>query len=591
MIIMLKKGLFYLTHYGFRYTWHKFIQKIIKKLKSRKRKRHYKDVYTRKDLIRQKSEVFSKEVKISILVPLYNTPLKFLREMIDSVVSQTYGNWELCLADGSDKNQDHIEKCVKQYISKDNRIRYKKLDSNLGISGNTNACFQMSTGDYIGLLDHDDILHPAALYEVMKAISESDADFIYTDEDTFRKKPTDAYCPHFKPDYSPDTLRSYNYICHFSVFKRSLYETAGGFRSEYDGSQDYDIILRLTERARKIVHIPRILYYWRAHNNSVALNLLSKPYVIDAAKRAISDHLSRQGLKGRVADSSIPTTYKINYNICGMPKISILIPNKDHSDDLKKCVNSIITKSTYKNYEIIIIENNSTQKETFEYYKQLESFDNVSVVTWDGKFNFSAIVNFGFSFSKGEHIVLLNNDTEVITPNWMEEMLMFSQRSDVGAVGCMLYYPDDTVQHAGVILGIGGVAGHAHKHYKRGDSGYMSRLAIAQNMSAVTAACLMIPRHVFERVGGFDENYEVAFNDVDFCMKIRNLGYLIVFTPYAELYHYESKSRGVEDTPEKRKRFENEVRLFQSKWKDKLEAGDPYYNVNLTLEREDFSLK
>jgi len=548
------------------------------------------DPYATKESV-QKRTKFKKDIKFSILVPLYNTPEQFLREMIQSVQAQTYGNWELCLADGSDTFHVDVEKICKEYAKKDKRIKYKKLEQNLGISGNTNACIEMATGDYIALFDHDDLLHPAALFEVMKAICEKNADFIYTDENTFHTTPEDAYCPHYKPDFASDTLRSYNYICHFTVFKKDLLDITGGFRSEFDGSQDYDMILRLTEVAESIVHIPKILYFWRSHAGSVASEISAKPYTIVAAKKALAEHLERVGLKGTVEDANILSTYKINYEIDGQPLISILIPNKDHIAELKVCIDSIREKSTYTNWEIIIIENNSVEEITFAYYDELQKDSRIRVVYWDGKFNYSAINNYGLQFAKGEYVLLLNNDVEIISPDWLEQMLMFAQRSDVGAVGAMLYYPDDTIQHAGVILGIGGVAGHAHKYFKRGEYGYASRLQIAQNYSAVTAACVMIPRKVLDEVNGLDESFEVAFNDVDLCMRIRQAGYLIVWTPYAELYHYESKSRGLEDTPEKQQRFTGEVQRFQQRWGKELNAGDPYYNPNLTLDREDFSLK
>lgn len=535
---------------------------------------------------------FSKNIKFSVLVPLYNTPEKFLKEMIESVEAQTYKNWELCLADGSDREHSFVGEICKKYADKDERIKYEKLEKNLGISENTNACIRMATGEYIALFDHDDLLHPSALYEVMRAICEHGADFIYTDENTFSEEPRDAYNPHFKPDFSPDTLRSYNYICHLSVFSRELLDSVGYFRSEYDGSQDYDLILRLTEKAKKVFHIRKILYYWRAHKNSVAQDVGAKPYTVTAAKKALAAHLERCGLKGEVLDSSVPTTYHIKYEIDGNPLISVIIPNKDHTDDLDICLKSLYEKSSYKNFEVIIVENNSTEKETFEYYEALtKKHGNIKIVTWKGKFNYSAINNFGVNYAKGEYILLLNNDVEIINGSCLEEMLMFAQRKDVGAVGAKLYYSDDTVQHAGVILGLGGTAGHAHKHFGRSHPGYMARASIAQNLTACTAACLMMRRDVFDEVGGLDENFEVAFNDVDLCMKIREKGYLVVFTPYAELYHYESKSRGNDSTPEKLERFRGEIDRFKEKWQKQLDDGDPYYNPNLTLTRDDFSLK
>ncbi len=545
------------------------------------------------ELRRQKKTAFDRKIRFSILVPLYNTPQEYLIDMIHSVIKQTYENWELCLADGSDEEHAYVRKVCKKYARRNRRIRYTKLKSNMGISGNTNACLEMATGDYIALFDHDDLLHPGALYEYMKAICEQSADFMYSDEASFHETPKDAFNHHFKPDFAPDTLRSYNYICHLSVFSRDLLEQAGGlFSKEYDGSQDYDMILRLTERAKRIVHIPKILYYWRAHEASTAESIGNKPYIIEAAHKALAAHLKRVGLKGTVTDSQIPSSYKINYEIEGTPLISIVIPNKDHIDDLSKCLNSIREKSTWKNWEIIVVENNSTDPETFRYYDEIIQDKRIRVVKWEREFNYSAINNFGVGFARGSYILLLNNDIEVITPDWLEQMLMFAQREDVGAVGAMLYYPDDTVQHAGVIIGIGGVAGHSHKYFPRGVPGYFMRMTIAQNLSAVTAACIMISRNAWDDVHGLDEGYAIAFNDVDLCLRIREAGYLIVWTPYAELYHYESKSRGLEDTVEKQIRFKGEIVRFESRWSDKILAtGDPYYNPNLTLIREDFSFK
>ncbi len=542
---------------------------------------------------RRKSETsatFYKNVKFSIVVPLYNTPIKFLREMIKSVQNQTYSNWQLCMADGSDDEHNYVGEYIKSLC--DERIAYKKLNENKGIADNTNECIALSNGDFIALFDHDDLLHPSALFEMMKAIEEKDADFIYTDEVTFVGRPNNITIYNFKPDYSPDTLRSYNYICHFTAFKKQLLEEVGGFDKEYDGSQDYDLILRLTEKAKNIVHISKVLYFWRSHKASVASDVSAKPYVIESAKRALGAHLERLGLSGSVEDADVPTTYKIQYDTVGEPLVSIIIPNKDHTDDLEKCLSSVYEKSTYKNFEVIVVENNSTEKVTFEYYEEaIKKYNNLKLITWESGFNYSAINNFAEAQAKGEYVLLLNNDIEVITPDWIEQMLMFAQRKDVGAVGAKLYYDDDTIQHAGVIVGLGGVAGHSHKGFARDNPGYMARAAIVQNLSACTAACLMIRKDVYDEVGGLDEGYAVAFNDIDFCMKIRKAGYLIVFTPFAEFYHYESKSRGDEDTPEKRNRFNSEIFRFQERWGKELKAGDPYYNPNLSLDSEDFSLR
>lgn len=575
---LIKKVINCLGENGLRVTWSKVKRKISQILKYRP------PLYTKKELEAQKHVTFPQNIKFSVLVPVFNTPEKYLREMIESVEAQTYANWELCIADGSDSEHTYVGDICREYASGDSRILYQKLEENMGISGNTNVCIDMASGDYISLFDHDDILHPAALYANMKAICEKDADFIYTDENTFHNTPRDAFNPHFKPDYAPDTLRSNNYITHFTVFKKDLLKkSGGGFRSEFDGSQDYDLILRLTEKANKIVHIPQILYYWRSHPGSVADDISAKPYAIEAGKKAVSQQLYRLGLKGEVLDARIPTTYRIAYEIAGNPLISILIPNKDHADDLKKCIDSIAQKSTYNNWEIIIIENNSSDNVTFDYYEELRKNPKIKIVTWNGTFNYSAINNYGAKYASGEHLLLLNNDTEVITPDWMEQMLMYSQRKDVGAVGAMLYYPDNTVQHAGVIIGMGGVAGHYQRTLPRGENGYMNSLTFVQNYSAVTGACIMMRHEVWDEIGGLDEAFKVAFNDVDMCMRIRKIGYLGVWTPFAELYHYESKSCGLDTKPKNRARFAHEVELFHEKWQKELDDGDPYYNENLSL--------
>lgn len=587
---------FAFLHKALRYARRFGLKSAFRRARSRshEKKASRRDAYTAEELAKQKKRVFPKNVTFSVLVPLYNTPKKFLTEMIESVQAQTYAKWELCLADGSDGEHPDVGEICLAYAKKDARIKYEKLEKNLGISGNTNACIDMATGNYIALFDHDDLLHPAALYEFMVAICEKGADFVYSDENTFHETPKDAYCPHFKPDFAPDTLRTNNYICHFNAFSRELLLRAGKyFRPECDGSQDYDMMLRLTEQAEKIVHIPIILYYWRAHRGSVATDIGAKPYVIEAAHRALRDHLARVGLEGEVLDTVVPSMYRIRYTLKATPLVSIVIANKDHTDDLDLCLRSIRNRTTYKNYEIVIVENNSTEEETFRYYDTLQNDPRIRVVTWsDGKgtFNYSAINNLGVREAKGEYVILLNNDIEILSPEWIEEMLMFAQREDVGAVGAKLYYPDDTVQHAGIGIGLLTLAGHYHRGFPRRHPGYMGRLIYAHNVSAVTAACMMIPRRVWDEVEGLDEGFAVAFNDVDLCMKIRAKDYLIVFTPFAEAYHYESKSRGLEDTPEKRRRFMGEIDRFYDKWQDVLDAGDPYYNPNFSLDKEDFSL-
>ena len=531
--------------------------------------------------------------KISIVVPLYNTPQNFLEELLDSVQNQTYRNWELCMVDaGQDEN---VARIVKARARTDCRIRYQKLAENEGIAGNTNHGFEMVQGDYIALLDHDDILHPCALWYVAKAVAEQGADFVYTDEVTFEGDIDHLTVYHFKPDYMLDNLRSNNYICHLSVFKTSLLaKVGGGERAEYNGSQDYDLYLRLTEQAEKVVHIPHLLYYWRSSPTSVASNISAKLYCLEAAVKALYAHYERVGVPVD-AVTMIPNTpgfYKTDYTITKPGRVSILIPTCDHIDDLETCIESIYDRTTYPDFEVILIENNSKDPETFRTYERMrkEHPDNLKVIIWEGKgFNYSALNNFGEKYATGEYILLLNNDTEVITPKWLEEMVMYAQQERVGCVGVKLLYPDDTIQHAGIGFGFLTLAGHMHKNFPAGHPGYMGRLVYAQDVYAVTAACLMVRKDVYEQVGGLDESFAVAFNDVDFCVRVREAGYTNIFTPFAQLYHYESKSRGLDESPEKRKRFVSEVERFQKRWKAQLEAGDPCMNPNFDLMKEDFT--
>ena len=545
---------------------------------------------TEEELEEQRNHKFEHNPKISIIIPMYNTPVKFFGELVDSLISQTYTNWELCLADGS--NEENPE--LKDIYSKDSRIKYKFIGENKGISGNTNEALTLATGDFIGLLDHDDILPVFSLYEVVKCINNHpEVDFIYTDEDKFEEVGGKRYDPYFKSDFGPDTLRANNYICHFSVFRKDLMEKLGGFRSDFDGAQDYDILLRMSEIAEHIYHIPKILYHWRVHELSTAkAGAHAKPYAYEAGKKAVQAHIDRLGLKGTVEAGNTLGTYKVNYEVIGNPKVSIIIPNKDYASTLKVCLKSIIKLTTYKNYEIIVVENNSTEDETFEYYKKIDGKDNIKVVYYPEKvFNYSAIINFGVRNCTGDYVIQLNNDTELLTPNWLQEMLGFAQREDVGAVGVKMYYPDRTIQHAGIIVGIGGVAGHVFKNIPKNLHGYFSKDAMIQNLSAVTAACIMTPRKIYDDVGYMDEEFKVAFNDVDFCLKIRETGKLIVYTPYVEFLHYESKSRGYEDTVEKQQRFKGEIDRFYSKWQGFLDKGDPYYNINLRLDNDQCAIK
>ncbi|MGL5260223.1 MAG: glycosyltransferase family 2 protein [Lachnospiraceae bacterium] len=545
----------------------------------------------------ERNYVFDQKVKISILVPLFNTPKEYLEEMISSVQNQTYQNWELCLADGSQDSHVYVGEYCLELAKKDTRIIYKKLVENKGISGNTNECLTMASGEYIALFDHDDILHPSVLFEYMMVICKENADYIYCDETTFKNGSVDNMITlHFKPDYSIDNLRANNYICHFSCFKKTLLEGEELFRSKFDGSQDHDMILRLTSKAKHVVHVPRLLYYWRSHAGSVASDISAKSYAIEAARGAVSAHLKEHGFAHFDIKSTraFETIFKIRYEIIGNPKLSIVIATKDHVEDLKRCVESILTRSTYENYEIIIVENNSTEKETFSYYETIKKqCDKIQIVTYEGSFNYSKVNNYGVSFATGEYILLLNNDTQVITVNWLEELLMYAQRSDVGAVGAKLYYGNKTIQHAGVVLGLGAhrSAGHTHYGQSRENLGYMGRLCYAQNVSAVTGACLLVKKELYDLVGGLDESFEISLNDVDFCMKLRRLGYLNVFTPFAELYHYESISRGLDSDGEKAKRYQEETNRFRERYKEELEKGDPYYNCNFSLDRSDYSLK
>ena len=574
---------------------------------------------------RERDTVFPRMVKISILVPLWNNPKEFQIEMLDSVMNQTYQNWELCLADGSDADHGYIGEICREYAARARgRIVYKHLGKNDGIAGNTNACLAMATGEYIGLLDQDDLLHPSVLYEYVKAINERNADYLYCDETTFKSGDINRMLTmHFKPDYAPDNLRANNYICHFSVFSRKLLDGTELFRKKYDGSQDHDMILRLTDNAGKVVHVPRLMYYWRSHSGSVASGIGAKPYATQAARGAVAEHLRKHGYDHFKIESTraFETIFRIRYQIIGSPKISIVIANKDHADDLRRCVSSIREKSTYDNYEIIIVENNSTSGEIREYYSGLLGYDygqavqgsgesnvpqnceaagllrsedgRIGIVTYRGGFNYSAVNNLGVRHASGEYILLLNNDTEVITVTWMEELLMYAQRRDVGAVGAKLYYPDKTIQHAGVVIGLGAhrTAGHVHYKQHRQNLGYMGRLCYAQDMTAVTGACLMVKKSLYLEAGGLDESFAVSLNDVDFCLKLREKGLLNVFTPFAELFHYESASRGSDVQGENASRYDRESEVFREKWKEALAAGDPYFNPNFSLDRSDFSLK
>ena len=566
---------------------------------------------------------------ISIVVPAYNTPEKYLRMLLDSFKAQTYPNFEAIIADGSEPGNDTVAKVTAEYAAADaKRFKLVELHGNRGISGNTNAGLEAATGDYIALCDHDDELPPWALFEVVKAIAANPkAQFIYTDEDKIDFDGKALFEPHFKSDYNPEMLCSVNYICHLSVIRRDLLTKVGGFREELDGAQDYDFFFRCTEEAMRghedpmhdetlseasgqkitegryvsetVIHIPVICYHWRYHKGSTASDPKSKLYAFEAGSRAIAAHYDRMGIAYKSIEKGV--TYGYYHTIYALPenapKVSVIIPNKDHIDDLEKCISSCIERSEYRNLEFIVVENNSTDPETFEYYKELEARSGandgiaIKVIRWEREFNYSAINNFGVQYASGDYLLFLNNDVEMIAPESITRMTALASRQKTGAVGARLMYGDDTIQHAGVIVGLGGIAGAAFVGLHEKENSYMHRMMCTQELSAVTAACMMLRRDVFEAAGGFREELAVAFNDIDLCMKVRALGKQVIYDPYVTFHHYESKSRGLEDTPEKVQRFNTEIATFAHYWGAILEQGDPYYNPNLTLRKSNFALR
>ncbi|MDL2325197.1 glycosyltransferase family 2 protein [Ruminococcaceae bacterium OttesenSCG-928-A16] len=524
---------------------------------------------------------------VSICVPVYNVNPHFWQQLLQSVLAQSYAGWQLCIADASDDGTA-VRQSVKALA--DPRIAYTKVE-NLGIAQNTNAAAKLATGSYIALLDHDDLLAPNAMFEVAQAAFTTKAGFIYSDEALFVKDMQHPVVGHFKPDYSPQYLLNCNYIAHLTAIETGLFNKVGGLHPAFNGSQDHDLYLRVLEETSNAVHIAKVLYYWRQHAGSTSTGTEAKPYVRQAALDAITQHLQRIGQPGTVVDGKFASTYKVNYKIQGQPLVSIIIPSFEHVEDLRTCLTSIYQKTTYPNFEVVVVENNSKKEETFAYYKQAQAeYPNCRVVTYvpPAGFNFSAICNFGRAQAKGQYLLFLNNDVEVITPDWIEQMLQLCQLPGVGITGAMLYYPDDTVQHAGVIVGLGGYAGHSHKYAVRGRSGYMFRQACVQELSAVTGACLMAKATLFDEIDGFDEAFTVAYNDVDFCLRARATGLSVVFTPYAELYHHESKSRGSDEGGEALQRFKTEQQRMRQRYGQSL-MQDPYYNANLTYDREDFT--
>ena len=586
----IQKGFRYLKHYGPKEFWIRLHERF------EPEEVPYGPWYQayvpdQETLEAQKKHKFDYRPLISIAVPAYQTPVEFLKQMIESLISQTYPEWELCIANASPDNEE-MQRVLADYSAKDSRVRFCNLKENLGIAENTNRAFSMAKGEFMGLLDHDDLLAPNALYEIVQALQDHpQADALYTDEDKVTTELDEHFQPHLKPDFNLDLLRSNNYICHFFVVRRSIVEKAGGFRKEFDGAQDYDFIFRCTENAREVLHVPEILYHWRTHKASTADNPASKMYAFEAGKRAIEANLERTETKGVVSHTQDLGFYRVKYPVQGKPLVSVIIPNKDEKETLQTCMEMLNSNTSYQNFEIIIIENNSTTDEIFRYYKELSKDPRIHLLRWGKEFNYSAINNFGVAHAKGEYLLFLNNDIKSINPDWMEELLGVCQRPEVGGVGAKLIYPDNTIQHAGCVVGMGGIAGHMFVDMPADRTGYLHKASLLQDMSAVTAACLMMKKELFEEAGGFTEELAVAFNDVDLCLKVRKNNHLIVYDPYAKLYHMESKTRGAEDSKEKVRRFQTEIEYMRCHWLDILKNGDPYYNKNLSLTKWNYSLK
>ena len=586
----IRKGFRYMKHYGLKEFWIRLHERFEpEEVPYGPWYRAY--IPTEETLETQRKQKFDYSPLISIAVPAYQTPVEFLRQMIESLIVQTYSNWELCIVNASPDNEE-MQKVLAEYSAGDSRVRFCNLKENLGIAENTNCAFAMAKGEFVGLLDHDDLLAPNALYEIVKILQDHpQADALYTDEDKVTTELDEHFQPHLKPDFNLDLLRSNNYICHFFVVRKSIVEKAGGFRKEFDGAQDYDFIFRCTENAGEVLHVPEILYHWRTHKASTADNPASKMYAFEAGKRAIEAHLERTGTKGEVSHTQDLGFYRVKYPVQGKPLVSVIIPNKDEKETLQTCLEMLEKNTGYQNFEIIIVENNSTTDEIFRYYKELSGNRKIHLLRWGKEFNYSAINNFAVAHAKGEYLLFLNNDVKSINPDWLEEMLGVCQRPEVGGVGAKLIYPDNTIQHAGCVIGMGGIAGHMFVDMPADRTGYLHKASLLQDMSAVTAACLLMKKEVFEQAGGFTEELAVAFNDVDLCLKVRKNGYLIVYDPYVKLYHMESKTRGAEDSKEKVRRFQTEIEYMRCHWIDILKNGDPCYNKNLSLTKWNYSLK
>lgn len=519
------------------------------------------------------------EPLISVLIPVYNIGEKYLSECIDSILNQSYQNFEICLVDDCSTTEETID-TLKKYAELDKRVRVKYRKKNGHISATTNDALKMAKGEFIALVDNDDTLSINAFSEVVKVLNQNKKlDFIYSDEDKLDLKGI-RRDPNFKPDFSPDTLLSLNYICHLSVIRKSIVEKVGGFEVGLEGAQDHDLFLKVTEVTSRIHHVPKILYHWRMVEGSTSMTISNKDYATDKGKIAIENALKRRGIKGIVLKDLETTYYRVNYLYDKEPKISIIIPTRDYASTLKVCLDSIYEKTTYKNFEIIVANNNSVEKETFELFDEYKNkYKNFQVIDINTEFNYSNINNDCVKKASGKYILLLNNDTEVITPNWLEIMVGYAMQKHIGAVGPKLLYPDYTVQHAGVILGLGGVASHAYIGAKREDNGMYGRLKVPYNYSAVTAACLMVEKNKFNEVNGLEETLKVAYNDIDFNIKLLEKGYYNIFIPQVELIHFESKSRGLDTTSEKYKRFLEESKYMYDKW---TLDYDRFYNPNFS---------
>ncbi len=531
---------------------------------------------------------------ISVLLPVYNVAESFLRDCLDSVLAQSYPDWELCIADDA-STEPHVRAVLEEYRRNDSRIHVLFREKNGHISAASNSAYSMARGEYVALLDHDDTLSEHALYFMVQAINARQGiQIIYSDEDKIDSDGRRSR-PHFKSDWNPDLFYAQNYVAHLSLYRRDLIQKIGGFREGVEGSQDQDLLLRCLPHVEsaQIHHIPRILYHWRAVAGSTAHSSDEKGYSTAAGLKALRDYFGSHGPEGvELEVGDLPNIYRVRWPIpTPAPRVTLLIPTRDKRELLEACVRSILDKTTYCHYEVLILDNGSIQPDTKVFLAKIQAEDSrVRVLSYDHPFNFSSINNFGVEHARGVLIGLINNDVEVISPDWLTEMVSHAMRPDIGCVGAKLYYGDDTIQHAGVVLGIGGVAGHSHKYFRRGRSGYFSRLRLVQNVSAVTGACLLVRREIYKAVGGLNErDLKVAFNDVDFCLKVREAGFRNLWTPYAELYHHESKSRGADDSPEKQARFRCEVAYMRRRW-GALLSKDPYYNPNLSRAREDFSL-